>query len=313
MPYLMSTLALVLLFMCGCAGAPNSYPDADVRIDHMQETVRFLTTLQPARSHTHPDAMDKAADYISRKMILYGLAPRPQNVPANGRRYVNVVAGVGPREGRRLVVGAHYDVYGENPGADDNASAIAALLEIARFAKSHEDQLAYGVDFVAYALEEQPFYGTPQMGSYVHAESLQKQNIPVRGMICLEMIGFFSEAPESQSYPLSALRLSYPKTGNFIGVVGNVRSASLVKEVARHMAATQLEVQTLRDRVFSAGVGKSDHRNYWRFGYEAVLITDTGNYRNPNYHQPSDTMETLDFDKMQEVVKGVCWTLLKIR
>lgn len=194
-----------------------------------------------------------------------------------------------------MIVGAHYDVCGEQPGADDNASAVAGLLEIARFAKRHEAELPYRVDFVAYALEEPPFFGTTKMGSYVHAKYLYENDIKVRGMICLEMIGFFTDRKKSQRYPLPFMGLFYPGTGNFIGVVSNYGSSSFAKQVSRHLKATAVNVETLKTPSILTGVDFSDHRNYWKFGYSAVMITDTAFYRNPNYHEPSDTMETLDY------------------
>ena len=212
-----------------------------------------------------------------------------------------------------MIVGAHYDVCGNQPGADDNASAIAGLLEIARFAKKHESELPYRVDFVAYALEEPPFFGTAQMGSYVHAEFLHNNNVNIKGMICLEMIGFFTDKENSQSYPLAILRLFHPSTGNFIGVVSNFRSSSFAAQVAKHMGATSVDVRTLKAPSFVTGVDFSDHRNYWKFGYDAVMITDTAFYRNLNYHQETDLMNTLDFDKMREVIKGVCWSILNMK
>jgi len=256
--------------------------------------------------------MAQAARYVVLKFEEYGLRPDEQKVAAAGRTYVNIVASVGPSEGRRVVVGAHYDVCGNQPGADDNASGIAGLLEIARFAKKHEAELPYRVDLVAYALEEAPFFGTKNMGSYVHAESLHNANSDVRGMICLEMIGFFSDEAASQSYPLALLRLFYPSTGNFIGVISNFESSSFAADIARHMRATRVGIKTLSAPSCVIGVDFSDHRNYWKFGYDAVMITDTAFYRNPHYHRETDTIETLDFSRMQEVIKGICWSILNL-
>ncbi len=285
-------------------------PNPGVRIENLEATVRFLTAINPARTYTNPDSMKKAADYLSQKFKEYGLETTEQEFTAAGRRYVNIIASVGPREGSRMIVGAHYDVCGNQPGADDNASGIAGLLEVARFAKEHESELRYRTDFVAYALEEPPFFRTTQMGSYAHAESLYKNNTRIIGMICLEMIGFFTDQKKSQSYPLSILRLFYPSTGNFISVVGNFGSSSLARHVARYLKATAVEVSKLQVPSFLTGVDFSDHHNYWKFGYEAVMVTDTAFFRNPHYHERTDTMNTLDFTRMGEVVKGICWSVL---
>jgi hypothetical protein len=307
-----AAVIFIVLIMSGCTSAYYSYPDPDISIQNMEATVRYLTTLIPARNNEQLDSMESAAAYISQKLSEYGLKPAKQEFIVNGKRYANIVASVGLQEGSRIIVGAHYDVCGDQPGADDNASAIAGLLEIARFAKKHESELKYRVDIVAYALEEPPFFGTPNMGSSVHAEYLHKNKVQVKGMICLEMIGFFTEEKDSQDYPLGILGLFYPSTGNFIAVVGNWGSSGLVKQVSKHMRKTAIAVETLKAPSFVTGVDFSDHRNYWKFGYDAVMVTDSAFYRNKNYHEKSDTIETLSFSKMREVVKGVCWALLNI-
>ncbi len=290
-----------------------AYPDPEISVENLKETVRVLSGITPSRNYLHPPSLDKSAAYISHKLSEYGLKPEEQEFIANGRRYVNIMASAGPREGSRIVVGAHYDVCGDQPGADDNASGVAGLLEIARFAKEHESALKYRVDVVAYALEEPPFFGTENMGSYVHAESLHRSNVKVRGMICLEMIGYFTDTKHSQSYPLGLLGLFYPDTGNFIGVVGNWGSWGLVSQVAKNLGKSSTPVETLRAPAFVTGFDFSDHRNYWKFGYDAVMVTDTAFFRNRNYHERSDTMDTLSFPKMREVVKGVCRAILNIR
>ncbi len=302
----------LLMLVSGCTRTHFTYPNPGVSIENLESTVRYLTTIQPPRSYDHPDSMKKSAAYISQKLTEYGLSPREQEFIVERQPYVNIIASVGPRTGSRLIVGAHYDVCGNQPGADDNASGIAGLLEVARFAKKHESELPYGVDFVAYALEEPPFFGTGHMGSYVHAESLHKSGVKVKGMICLEMIGFFTDKEKSQTYPLSLMRLFYPNKGDFIAVVGNFGSSSLVNRVAEHMKVASIPVETLKAPSFVTGVDFSDHRNYWKFGHDAVMVTDTSFYRNSNYHETTDSMDTLDFKRMQEVVKGVCWSVLNI-
>lgn len=308
------TAAIIAVFLSayGYASPHYSYPDPDISVQNMEATVRYLTTTVPARSYGHPDAMDRSAAYISQKLSEYGLEPERQEFTVDGRRYVNVMASAGPREGERFVVGAHYDVCGDQPGADDNASGIAALLEIARFAKKREAELKHGVDFVAYALEEPPFFGSRNMGSYVHAEYLHRNNVRVKGMISLEMIGYFTEEKDSQAYPLSILRPFYPATGNFIAVVGSWGSSGLIARVAKHMRNASIGVETLKAPSFVTGVDFSDHRNYREFGYDAVMVTDTAFYRNANYHRRTDTMDTLSFPKMKEVAKGVCWAVLNM-
>ena len=308
----LALIIVIFLIVPRCESAQYLYPDPEISTQSMEATVRYLTTMIPFRNYAQLVSMERSAVYISKKLSGYGLKSTKQEFIVNGKHYVNVVASVGPQEGSHLIVGAHYDVFGDQPGADDNASGIAGLIEVARFAKKHESELKFRVDIVAYALEEPPFFGTASMGSYVHAEYLHRNNVKVKGMICLDSIGFFTEEKDSQTYPLGILRIFYPSRGNFIGVVGNWGSSALVNQVAKHMRNNSIVVETLKAPSFIRGMVIADHRNYWKFGYDAVMVTDSAFYRNKNYHKKSDTMDTLSFPKMQEVVKGVCWALLNI-
>lgn len=303
----------MLLPAGGCVAEQFVHPDPEISIENLENTVRFLAALDPPRSHNHPGSLKRSADYITQKLKEYGLEPAEQVFRVDGRAYANVVAGVGPAERSRLVVGAHYDVCGERPGADDNASGIAALLEVARFAGQHESELGYRVEFVAYTLEEPPFFRTKAMGSYVHARQLHDSGVRVKGMICLEMLGFFSDAKDSQSYPLPLLGLFYPTTANFISVVSRPGLSSLPGQMVKHLRATSVPVTSLSAPAFIEGVDFSDHLNYWKFGYDAIMITDTAFCRNPHYHRDTDTPDTLDYARMGEVVKGVCWCILNMK
>jgi Zn-dependent M28 family amino/carboxypeptidase len=300
------------LLIGGCVEVHYSYPDVAISGDNMKDTVGYLVGIEPARNCRNLESLEKAAGYISGKLAEYGYTPVRQEFEAGGEVYFNVVASTAADDDSRevFVVGAHYDVAGEQPGADDNASAVAGLLEVARFAKMYEDDLPCRIEFVAYCLEEPPYFGTKQMGSYVHAKSLHDEDMDVKGMISLEMIGFFTDVKNSQKYPSGLMRLFYPSEGNFIGVVSNWGSGGLTKRTARHMKEASIKVKTLTAPSFVRGVDFSDQRNYWKFGYDATMVTDTAFYRNPNYHKQTDTIDTLSFDKMEEVVKGVCWALL---
>lgn len=150
------------------------------------------------------------------------------------------------------------------------------------------------------------------MRRFFPAKALRRQKAKVKEMICLEMIGYFSDEPNSQKFPLSFMRWFYPSTGNFIAVVSNLTNWSLVQQVKTDMrAGGDLDVQSLNAPTFLFGVHLSDHSSYWKYGYPAVMITDTAFNRNPNYHQRSDTIETLDFDKMAQVVKAVAHHILQ--
>jgi Zn-dependent M28 family amino/carboxypeptidase len=312
---LINILGLFFIFcaVTGCASTASIYPDNDIRIENMKDTVKYLSALNPPRNYLNTESLNKAEYYITHEFTKYGITTEQQPFEVSGNLYKNIIASVGPKEGDRIVVGAHYDVCGNQPGADDNASAIAGLLEIARLVKIHEKELPYRINFVAYTLEEPPFFRTKNMGSYIHARFLSENKKPVKGMICLEMIGFYSDQKNSQRYPLSLMRLFYRNTGDFIGVISNYGSSSLAKQVSRNLRATSIKVEKLKAPSFLTGVDFSDHRNFWEFGYDAVMITDTAFYRNPNYHEPTDTIETLDFNRMKQVVKGICWSLINMK
>lgn len=279
----------------------------------LYEDVLTLTSIQPPRHYLNLASLDAIAGYIAHELGKLNGTVEYQKYKAQGREYKNVIATFGDVSKQRVVVGAHYDVCGDQPGADDNASAVAGLLELARLVNELQPSLSYGVEFVAYCLEEPPFFATPFMGSLVHARSLKETDTQVKAMICLEMIGYFSDAPHSQHFPLNALRYVYPTTGNFITVVGKLSQIALVQKVARHMKeASPISVQSFAAPHLIPAISLSDHRSYWQCGYPAVMINNTAFYRNPHYHQTSDTIDTLNFDKMAQVVKGVYWALVNM-
>ncbi|WP_375416469.1 M28 family peptidase [uncultured Hymenobacter sp.] len=279
--------------------------------------VAFLTNLHPARTYRNLESLNRAADYIKGAFEKLRVPVTEQAFEADGRRYRNIIASFGPPEAERIIVGAHYDVCGEQPGADDNASAVAGLLETARLlhlASPTNPALKHRIDFVAYPNEEPPYFATEHMGSAVHAKSLRAAKVPVRAMLCYEMIGYFNDRPGSQHFPDDALAKLYPSTGNFIIVVGKMGQEKITQQVQTLMQAHAgtLDVQRINLPENMGLAGLSDHRNYWAQGYEAVMINDTSFLRNPNYHQPTDTIGTLDFARMAQVVNGVFGALLAL-
>lgn len=283
---------------------PGSNAPVNVSLDRLEAHVRTLSETLVPRSFAYPANLDRAAAYIAEQFRGAGGVVSEQPYQVNGRTYRNVIARFGPDTRERIVVGAHYDAAGDFPAADDNASGIAGLLELARLLGAAS--LPMQVELVAYSLEEPPFFRTPYMGSAVHARSLKEQNIPVRAMFSLEMIGYFTDAPNSQRFPLGFLHAFYPSEGNFITVVGKLGQGGLVRRVKRAMRrASSLPVHSISAPRFIPGVDFSDHVNYWDAGYDAVMITDTAFYRNPNYHTSLDTAGTLDYRRMAMVVEGV--------
>lgn len=263
------------------------------------------------RDQTHPQNLDRAAAYIHSRLAESGGRVSEQPFTISGNTYRNVICSLGPESNERIVVGAHYDSYHEYPAANDNASGVAGLIELSRLL-SHA-QLPLQVDLVAFSLEEPPYFGTAHMGSVIHAQSLNDAGISVRAMLSLEMIGYFSDAPDSQSFPVSLLRAFYPSQGNFIAVVGSLGESSLARRVKRAMlGASSLPVYSINAPRFVPGVDFSDHLSYWKAGYDALMITDTAFYRNHNYHTANDTPERLDYRRMAMAVAGVYGAVINL-
>ncbi len=306
---------LIIVLLAGCLYSLTNpvffYPDPlayPIGVDSvkLKEHVNKLTHTSKPRSNYNVEALNEAADYISSQLKEYGYEVEEQKFTVEKKEYKNILCYYGPKDAERLIVGAHYDVCGDQPGADDNASGVAGLLEIARLLKLYQPKIDYRIDLVAYTLEEPPNFKTKNMGSAVHAKYLHDNKIKVKAMICLEMIGYFSEKPKSQQYPVGILKLLYPKTANFIAVVGKTGQGSTVRKIKKNMQPNMnLDVRSINAPKFIPGIDFSDHLNYWKYGYDAVMINNTGFYRNKNYHEPTDTPETLNYAKMAEVVKGV--------
>ena len=278
----------------------------------LQQHVTRLTGTAKARNHQNLTELNQAADYIKAEFARLNGHTREQAYAVDGDTFRNIIFTAGPANAPRLVIGAHYDVCGNQPGADDNASGVAGLLELARLLQNHT--LPFLIEFVAYTLEEPPYFRTTHMGSYVHAESLAKQKAEVIGMVSLEMIGYFKDDKGTQQYPIAPMKAFYGTKGNYIAVVqrfGNGRfGRSFLRDFNR---AANLPVKSLKAPAAIPGVDFSDHLNYWHFGFSALMITDTSFYRNKNYHQPTDTVHTLNFARMADVVNGVYKTILSFR
>ncbi|MDQ3395343.1 MAG: M28 family peptidase [Bacteroidota bacterium] len=281
--------------------------------ERLYNDVEKITSIRPFRNFANVNSLNAVAEYIFMEFDRLEGNPVYQEFIVDGNTYKNVIATFGPKDGPRVVVGAHYDVAGDQPGADDNASAVAGLMELARMVANPSQPLKHRIDFVAYSLEEPPFFATDQMGSAVHAKYLHDNNIAVKYMVCLEMIGYYSDKPNSQGFPSDDLKSLYPSTGNFVilvGKTGQERFTENVKIIMKNHA--KIDVQSINLPTTDYLAGLSDHRNYWKYGYNAVMINDTSFLRNPHYHKKSDTIETLDFDKMTEVVIGAYHVIIEM-
>lgn len=258
------------------------------------------------RHFQEKSALDLAADYISAEFTRIGYVPEAQIFGDTENSYGNIIAevrGTGT-SGEILVVGAHYDTVWLSPGADDNASGIAVLLETARTLLGKE--LRKSVRFVAFANEESPFFSTEMMGSLVHVKSILTQKENIYGMISLEMLGYYSDVPGSQYYPFP-LKYFYPDTGSFVAFVGNTRSRVFLRNAigyfreAGRFPATGIAAPV----VLLPDISRSDQYGFWQQGMPAFMITDTANFRNPNYHTGGDLPHTLDYDKMSRVTVAI--------
>jgi Zn-dependent M28 family amino/carboxypeptidase len=290
--------------------AGDHRPPVDVA--RLEAHVRLLSETFAPRDYSHPENLDRVAAYLRKEFERANAAAvSEQPFESRGQTYRNVIASFGPRTSELIVVGAHYDTAGALPGADDNASGVAGLIELAYLLGRTPP--AARVELVAFALEEPPYFRSPLMGSAVHAASLKSQGFAVRAMLSLEMIGYFSDQPDSQQYPVSVLKAFYPTRGNFIAVVGKIDQGRVVRRVKRAMMeASPLPVYSINAPRSIPGVDFSDHLNYWNEGYDALMITDTAFYRNPHYHTSADTPDMLDYSRMAMVVQGVYAAVLSL-
>ncbi len=277
-------------------------------LHRLRQWVDYLALEIGRRPAVRVDLLRKVAERLTETFIALGYEVSHQPVPYKQTHHINVIAkpkgSIDQPPGQPLlVVGAHYDTVSRTPGADDNASAVAGLMELGRLLA---DNPPPGLRLVAFCPEEPPAYRTRSMGSYFYAKSLKEAGVKLKGMICLEMIGYFSDEPGSQSYPIPLMNMIYPKEGNFIAAVGNLRSIKWTRQVQKAFkTGTDLPIESLNAPSLMVGIDFSDHWSFNKFGYPAVMITDTAFYRTPHYHQPSDLPDTLDYQRMAKVVDGL--------
>ncbi len=275
--------------------------------EEIKKWVEFLAGQIGPRPYSNPGLLEKISRKLAGHFEKCGFSVQLQPFEFKKSLYYNVIArkkdGTGSKNRPLVVVGAHYDSVRGSPGADDNASGVAGLLEIARVLGPKAPP---NLRLIAFALEEPPVFRTHNMGSYVYAKSLKKAKIPVRGMICLEMLGYYSDRPKSQNFPLFFMEKFYPDTGNFIALAGSIKSSSWTQEVKKAFKlGTDLPVESLNAPAIVIGIDLSDHWSFNRMGYPAVMVTDTAFYRNPNYHRATDLPQSLDYKRTAKAVDGV--------
>lgn len=273
--------------------------------------LKNITKTPAYRNHQNIVQLNIIADYIKSNFLKYNDSVSFQEYEVDGKIYKNVICSFGTENKSRIIVGAHYDVCGDQEGADDNASGVVALLALAQ--QLSKQKLNKRIDLVAYTLEEPPYFRTEYMGSYIHAKYLSDHKIEVFGMLSIEMIGFFSDEKKSQNYPLGILSWFYGNKGDYITLVNKFGKGKFARQFSKRFKQSN----TIKTKKFTApkalpGIDFSDHLNYWNFGYSAMMITDTSFYRNKNYHQKTDTIATLDIHRMAKVIDGIFLALLKL-
>ncbi|TGE28804.1 M28 family peptidase [Hymenobacter metallicola] len=300
---------LALLTLIGLR-AHGAAPAADTL--RLRRHLLALTATPQPRNYQHLASLNQAASYIQQHLLSAGARFAEQPYQVQGNTYRNLIGSFGPENGPRLIIGAHYDVCGEQPGADDNGTGVAALLELARLL-GQQPSLSYRIDLVAYTLEEPPFFRTKNMGSYVHAKALHEAGVDVKGMVALEMLGYYDDRKKTQDYPFGPLRLVYGSRGNYVTVAQKFGNGRFGRQFARHYKrVATLPVKRFKAPAWLPGIDFSDHLNYWQFDYSAVLLTDTAFYRNKHYHEPTDTVGRLDMHRLGLSVEALLAVVLAL-
>jgi Zn-dependent M28 family amino/carboxypeptidase len=263
------------------------------------------------RNVFRPQSLHDAERYIHEVWSGQGHRVQAQEYVVYGVRSANLeVALSGQRTDQMVVIGAHYDTVNGSPGADDNGSAVAVLLELGRLLMGARP--ARSLRLVAFVNEEPPFFFTKEQGSRVYARAARERGDAIRFMLSLEMLGYYRDSPGSQSYP-PLFRCFYPDRANFIALVSNFRSwremrrfSSVFRQVSR------FPLEQVATFSWIPGVAWSDHLSFWLEGYRAMMLTDTAFFRNPYYHAASDTPQTLDYRRMAAVSEGLADTLMRL-
>jgi peptidase M28-like protein len=291
---------------------PPFSPEQQALRDRLRVHVVQLASDIGERNVFHSGTLQRAAAYVEEQLGAQGESVSSQPFTSQRQQVRNLEVerrGTGaPQE--IVVVGAHYDSVLGSPGANDNGSGVAALLEIARLLQGRPPHRT--LRLVAFVNEEPPAFQTDEMGSLQYARRCQERGENVVAMLSLETIGYYSDAPHSQTYP-TGLGLLYPSTGNFIGVVGDVGSRALVHTVEKSLRRhSPVPVVAAALPGFLPGVGWSDQWAFWQHGYRAVMVTDTAPFRYPHYHTEADTPEQLDYDRLTRVVWGLAEAIAEL-
>jgi hypothetical protein len=272
--------------------------------EELRANVQKLAGEIGERNMWHYAQLKAAADFIEDSFSRAGLHPRRDSYEMHQQACHNIEAEISGAEPEIILVGAHYDSVFGSPGANDNGTGVAATLTLARrFANANPK---HTLRFVAFVNEEPPYFLSDEMGSLIYARRCKERDDKISAMISLETIGYFSDAPHSQTYPSPGLGLFYPKVGNFIGFVSNVQSRALLRRViALFRKHGKIPSEGAALPAFVPGVSWSDQWSFWQQGYPAIMVTDTAPFRYPYYHSSNDTPDKLDYDRFTLVVSGM--------
>jgi Zn-dependent M28 family amino/carboxypeptidase len=278
-------------------------------VESLKRHVDTLAGLIGPRHLGAPRSFHAAATFVERELAAAGCATAKQPYYIGQHEVANIVAEL-PGNRRRhqiVVVGAHYDTVSYTPGADDNASAVAVLIEVARLLRPLHPVRT--VRFVSFACEEPPYFRTGDMGSQVYARQCRTTGEHIHGMLCLEMLGYYTTEPRSQQIPPGIPRVLHrflPHRGDFLAAVGNLRSWRLLWQFRRGFKrAVRFPLWTLALPESIEEIRLSDNSSFWDQSYPALMLTDTSFLRNPHYHSMSDTPDTLDYERMAQVTLGI--------
>ena len=280
-------------------------------IDNLKRHVYTLSHEIGKRDIDNYENLGKAKTYICGQFESYGYKTRAESYIVGGKEVSNIIV---MKEGTKcpgeiVVVGAHYDSY-RGPGADDNASGVAGVLEFARLFKDRATDRT--IKFIAFTNEEKPHFGTEDMGSRVYAKNARSRNKNITAAIILDSIGYYCKAPCSQRYP-PIFKLFHPQRANFITIVSDFSSRALARDVKRCFEEhSDFPITSIAAFRSFCGVDLSDHRSFWQEGYKAVQISDTSFFRNSTYHKMSDLWDSLNYISMSHVVEGFYFVLTEL-
>lgn len=274
--------------------------------DRLREHIAVLSEEIGERNLWRDGTLDATADYIEKTLqaMDYAVSSQVYTVQGTSVRNLEAVLGGTSLAEEIVLIGAHYDTVRGSPGANDNASGVAAVLEIARLLAAKP--LARTVRLVAFVNEEAPFFYTWEMGSRRYARRARERDDKITAMISLETIGYYSDAEESQQYPNPVYGWLYPGTADFIGFVGNLASRKLVRRCLRSFRRhTAFPSEGVAAPGGMTGIHWSDHWSFWQEGYPALMVTDTALFRYPHYHAGTDTPDKIDYERLARVVAGL--------